>query len=635
MRSYISTGKQLEYKLEFRGNTLVAASPIAMTLSDGGVLGKGTELSASSNTIDKVITPLFYRSDRIEDRCNTLTLHYKGYSVEFRAYDDSFCWRFCIDGRSPYDVISETARFNFAKDWQMYASYTHKYEDGGLQAQFCDDFENIYSHTPLSKWDKKHFAHMPLMVEADGGVKMVITEADLVSYPGMFLYTAGRTSLKGCMAPVPDKVSVRGHNGVQQLVDSRLGFIARCDGSARSFPWRVICVSESDTQMLTNDAVYRLASPCENPEDFAWVRPGKVAWDWWNAWNLQGVPFKPGVNTQTYKYFIDFAAANSLEYILLDEGWAELGRNDLFAIVPEIDLAEIISYARSKGVKVWLWAGFYPFEKDMEKVCKHYSQMGIVGFKVDFFDRDDQIVEDFMLRAAQTCAKYHLMINFHGSHKPTGIQRRYPNIVNQEGIFGLEQMRKRNFPEYDMVEFDVTIPYIRYVAGFADYTPGAMLNFTRENFRPSKAEPGSQGTRCHQLAQYVVYDAPLNMLCDSPTKYEAEPECMRFLSSVPTVWNESVALGGKVGEYVAMARRGGDTWYIGALTDWSGRDVTLDLGFLGEGNWVLSSWNDGANAATDARDFACAEAKVPADRKLTVHMAPGGGYAAIIRRTGK
>lgn len=631
MKVTVHTGKELCYSLDFAGENLLGKSPLGMTLSDGTVLGRGRESAVCKNTVDENIKAVNYRTTSIRDNYNCLTVKYKGYEVQFRAYDDSFSWRFALDARKPYYVKSEKATFNFVADFPMYASYTHKYADAGLEAQFCDDFENIYSPTPLSQWDKSHFAHMPLMVEAPSGVKMVITESDLVSYPGMFLYTAGETSLEGRFAPVPDKLKVGGHNDVQLLVESRKKYIAECDGSARTFPWRVVCVATSDRDLLTNDAVYRLATACPNPSDFDWVRPGKVAWDWWNAWNLQGVPFKPGVNTQTYKYFVDFAAAHNLEYILLDEGWAVKGKNDLFAIVPEIDLPEIISYAESKGVKVWLWAGYYPFEKDLEKVCEHYSKMGIVGFKVDFFDRDDQIVEDFMLKATKVCADNHLMINFHGSHKPTGIQRRWPNIVNQEGVFGLEQMRKRTFPEYDMVKFDVLLPYIRYVAGFADYTPGAMLNYTRETFRPSKAEPGSQGTRCRQLAEYVVFDAPLNMLCDSPTKYEAEPECMRYLSAVPTVWDETVALDGKVGEYVAIARRSGDAWYIGAMTDWTERDLNLDLSILGEGDWAVAYWADGSNAAVEARDFTSGEASLPSNKHLAIHMAPGGGYAAIIK----
>ena len=318
-----------------------------------------------------------------------------------------------------------------------------------------------------------------------------------------------------------------------------------------------------------------------------------------------------------------------MEYVILDEGWSVKYANDLMQVVPDIDIEEIISYAASRGVGIILWAGHYPFAKDMERVCAHYSKMGIKGFKVDFMNRDDQLVEDFMRRAAEVCANHHLLIDFHGTHKPVGLQREYPNVINCEGIFGMEQMRGKTLPDYDMVKTDVIFPYVRYVAGFADYTPGLMRNASKVNHRPVSTEPMSQGTRCRQLAQYVIYDAPLNMLADSPSNYEKEAECLEFIAAVPTVWDETQIIGGSVGKYIITARRKADTWYIGAMTDWNTRDVEIDLGALVGGKWTADCYMDGNIAGKIASDYR--RRTLEGERSLKVHMASGGGFAAIVK----
>ena len=358
------------------------------------------------------------------------------------------------------------------------------------------------------------------------------------------------------------------------------------------------------------------------------MKPGKVAWDWWNDWNLYGVDFRAGINNDTYKYYIDFASKNGIEYVILDEGWAVNKKADLFQVIPEIDLQMLTDYAAERNVGLILWAGYWAFDRDMEKVCEHYSKMGIKGFKVDFMDRDDQYMVDFHHRAAQMCAKYNMMVDFHGTYKPTGLHRTYPNVVNYEGVHGLEQM-KWSDPTVDQVTYDVTVPFIRMVAGPFDYTQGAMRNATKKNYKPVNSEPMSQGTRCRQLAEFVIFDSPFSMLCDSPSNYMSEAECTAFISDIPTVWDETKALDGKVSEYIVMARRSGSTWYVGAMTDWNARDLEIDLSFLPAGNYTIEIYKDGVNADRAARDYK----KVVEDLtpgKVKVHMAPGGGFAAKI-----
>ncbi len=303
----------------------------------------------------------------------------------------------------------------------------------------------------------------------------------------------------------------------------------------------------------------------------------------------------------------------------------------MFQVIPEINLTELVEYGKSKKVDLILWAGYWAFNRDIEGICKHYAEMGIKGFKVDFMDRDDQQMVDFYHRAAQIAAKYNLMLDFHGAYKPTGLQRTYPNVINFEGVHGLEQM-KWSPASVDQVTYDVTIPFIRMVAGPMDYTQGSMRNATRNNYRPVYSEPMSQGTRCRQLAQYVIFEAPFNMLCDNPSNYLAEPECTQFIAEIPTVWDETVALNGEISKYVTIARRTGNEWYLGSMTNWDSRTLDVDLSFLGDGNFKAEIFRDGVNAHRTAMDYRKETVDVSADRKMTLKMAPGGGFAMKITK---
>ena len=416
---------------------------------------------------------------------------------------------------------------------------------------------------------------------------------------------------------------------LQGIVESVSDCIAKQPAGA-SLPWRIISVATEDRQLLDNDLVYALSRPAADT-DWSWVKPGKVAWDWWNDWNIKGVEFRAGINTDTYKYYIDFAAANNIEYVILDEGWSVNMKADLMQVIPEIDLPEIVRYADSRGVGIILWAGYWAMNRDIEGICKHYSEMGVKGFKVDFMNRDDQPMVDFYTKVAQTAAKYHLLVDFHGAFKPSGLQRPYPNVINHEGVAGLEQMKWAQ-PSVDQVTYDVQIPFIRMFAGPLDYTQGAMRNAARGNYRPVNSEPMSQGTRCRQLAEYVVFESPLNMLCDAPTNYLKEPECLKWIAAVPTVWDETVAIDGRVGQYAAIARCKDGAWYVGAMTNWDARDIELDLkSFLPAGTYRVEIFRDGVNADRAASDYVHEFETVGVSGShptMTIHMAPGGGWTA-------
>lgn len=629
LEAVINVGKTIDYSVLHNGDLMLDKSTISMSLSDGTFYGKDAKLSGSSTkTVNQTISAQVYKRKQIKDNYNELTLKFKDHSILFRAYDDGIAYRFVSVSKKPFAVQGEQVEFNFPTDSKAFINYTNKYESASFEEQFFNSFEQPYVHNLLSEWNKKRLAISPLVVEGVKGKKVCIVEADLLNYPGMFLYPGDKANiLKGIFAPYPKDVEQGGHNNLQMVVKSRENFLAKFDG-ATNFPWRVVIVSEKDSDLADSDMVYKLATPSQG--DYSWVKPGKVAWDWWNDWNLYNVDFKTGVNNQTYKYYIDFASKYGIEYVILDEGWAVNLKADLFQVVPEINLPELVAYAKSKNVGLILWAGFHAFDRDMEAVCKHYSEMGIKGFKVDFMDRDDQVVVDFHRRGAETAAKYKMMLDYHGTYKPTGLQRTYPNVINFEGVNGLEQMKWAE--NLDQVTYDVTIPFIRQVAGPMDYTQGAMRNATKGNYRSVNNEAMSQGTRCRQLAEYVIFESPLNMLCDSPSNYMAEQECTEFIAAVPTVWDNTVALNGEIAKYVAIARQNGDAWYVGALTNWDARTMELDLSFLGEGNFKGEVFKDGINADRVAKDYKKEIIDIPADRKLPISMAPGGGYVVKITK---
>ena len=629
VRVQVSTTGGLRCSVSLDSECLVTGS-MAMNTS-AGEFGRNFRVRRSSvRHIDETFpTPVYKRASE-RNVCNELTLVGRdGYDLVVRAYDEGAAWRFVHKGKEDLTVFSEDAEFELGADRSAYIPYVKK--TGSFDIQFFNTFENVYAHTPVSEWRKGQLAFLPVLVEAGGGRKFCITESDLEHYPGMYLLGDGGTCLRGVFAPYPmtlrqgshdPSVTVGGHN---QVVVDREDYIARCK-SGESFPWRVVAVSTDDRQLLDNNLVFKLSRPMVEA-DFSWVRPGFVAWDWWNDRNLTGVDFESGVNNETYKYFIDFASANGIPYVVLDDGWYDRMAGSAFAVVPEIDLPELIRYAGDRGVSLMLWVGYYVFQKDMERIISHYAAMGVKGFKLDAIGRDDQLMNEFYYKAAEIARRHKVVLDFHGGAKPAGLNRAYPNVLNFEGVHGLEQLKNPSY-SCDLVEYDVTFPFIRSINGPVDYTQGAMRNGTRENYRSIWSEPMSQGTRCRQLAEYIVFDSPLNMLCDSPSNYIREQECTDFITAVPTVWAETVALEGRIGDFETIARLSyaGD-WYVGSLASWSGRDAGLDLSFLPEGRYKAEIFCDGVNASRNANDYKHVMTEVSSGETIRIRMAPGGGYA--------
>jgi alpha-glucosidase len=619
----VTWGDKLQWSVMYLGQQIIAPSSISMELGDGRVLGDDTGIiSYPLKVINTEFGAINYRKATVRDHCVELTLNCSGdYGVTFRIYDDAVAYRFFTSMEGEVVIKNEEANFNFTDDHQAYIPYMWDYRDGRI---FNCSFESLYTEQRISEFRMDSLAFLPLLVDVGQGKKTVILEADLEEYPGMFLDVNRETGrgFRGVFAPYPLTCE---QAGINYIPVERAGYIARVKGT-RTFPWRVVAISREDKELLDNDIVQKLASPCRI-KDVSWIKPGQVAWDWWNATNISQVDFRAGMNAETYKYYIDFAATNNIPYIIIDAGWSSPG--DLTKTRPGFDLPAIIKHGKDKGVGVIIWVGWHQLMQQLDEVFAHYSAMGIKGFKIDFIDRDDQLAVASTYEMAEKAAEYKLMVDYHGVFKPTGLQRTYPNVVGNEGVKGMENVK---WAVEDVPRYDVTIPYIRMMAGPMDYTPGAMRNASRQNFRPINNNPMSQGTRCHQLAMYVIFEVPLQMLSDNPTIYMKEQECTDFITGVPVTFDETVPLEGEVARYVAIARRKGDNWYVGAMTNWEPRDLQLDLSFLGEGEYKATLFRDGINADRQASDYKKEVITVSSSDKVPIHLAPGGGWAARLEK---
>lgn len=622
---HIEAGAKLLWSVQSDGQQIIAPSPISLQLTGGEFLGENVKvLSTKTDKIDNIITAVNYKKSTIHDQCNQFTISFKGdFGLIFRVYDEGVAYRFFTKRKGELFVKSEEANFNFTADQKVFVPYMWDYRDGKI---FNSSFEALYKEINISKFASDSLAFLPVLADVGNNKKVVILEADLEDYPGMYLnINQTHKGFMGVYAPYPLEAKLGGYGGINYIPTKRADYIAKVNGT-RNFPWRIVVISNQDKELLNIDMVQKLASS-SRLTDISWVEPGQVAWDWWNDLNISHVDFKAGMNTPTYKYYIDFAAANKIRYIIIDAGWSPM--LDLTKTIPEVDLKTIIDYGKQKGVGVILWASWYAITQQMDKVFPLYSGMGVKGFKIDFVDRDDQLAVASLYEIAKKASDYHLLVDFHGVFKPTGLQKTYPNVIGFEGVKGLENYKWaiENQPRYV-----VSIPYLRMMAGPMDYTPGAMRNSNKESYRPINSNPMSQGTRCQQLAMYVVFEAPLQMLSDNPTIYMKEQECTDFITGVPTTFDATVPLDGKVGEYVALARQKGDKWFVGAMTNWTARDLTLDFSFLGDGDYQAIVFKDGINADRDGTDYKNEVIKISGDSKLNIHLAPGGGWAARIEK---
>ena len=620
IRMSINVENGVRWAISYKNQTVFLPSRVDLKLKGAKSVFRAGKLdTALASSVNRTIEPVVkHKSAEVHEHYNQLSLRFdNGWGLEFRAFNDGIGYR--IVGQKAVDIVveKEIAEFNFPQNSET----LFPEED-----TFISHFERHYLPLKVGDIAKKRFASLPAYAKTPEGINIVITEADLFDYPGLFLFgTAGDGFRAGFPGVVKSATPKEGSEDRNEVVKYHK-HIAETNGN-RSFPWRIAVISDQATDLVESQLVYLLSR--ENKiEDTSWIKPGRIAWDWYNASNLYGVDFKNGLNTATYKYYIDFAAKYGLEYVILDEGWT-VSTTNLLAANPALDVHELIRYGKEKNVGIILWALWKPLDKDYSNILRAWGEWGVAGIKVDFMQRADQQMVNYYTKIAKEAAKHKLLVDYHGGFKPAGLRRAYPNVMTYEGVKGNEN----NKWSTDVTpRHNVTLPFIRMVAGPMDFTPGAMRNANPWNHQVNHFRPMSLGTRAHQVAMYAVYESALQMLCDSPSSYLREPEVAEFIAQFPSVWDETKVLAGEVGEFIVVARRSGDTWYLGAMTNEHGRKLTVDLSFLISGDYHMQSFVDGVNTVQFSEDYRLNNVSVKAGQKIEINMASGGGWAAVLSR---
>jgi len=623
----ILVNDKISWSISHGKDLILAPSEMSMTLDENIVLGKNpVVLNSKKESIDASFDSPFYKKKSVQNKYNQLVLNFKNdFSIEYRVFDDGAAYRFITKKKKDITVKNEEVVLNFDQDYNTLIPYVRDLRNP--KDPYISSFESHYENKKISEFTKDTLAFLPFLIDYKNHKKAVFLEANLEDYPGLFVTnTKSKSGFESRFSKYPIKETNGGFNNLNKLITERADYLVKTKGT-RNFPWRTIVISENDSALANNDMVQRLSEPSKI-KDISWIKPGKVAWDWWNDWNIYNIDFKAGINTQTYKYYIDFASKNKVEYVVLDEGWSV--ETDIMKHNPNVDLEALIAYAKERNVGIILWSSWMALNENIEGIFANYAKLGIKGFKVDFIDRDDAKMVNSVYDIAQKAAKYKLLLDFHGMYKTTGIQRTFPNILNFEGVKGLEN-NKWTLND-DVPLYDCTIPFIRMMAGPMDYTPGAMRNATKSEFKSSHSNPVSQGTRSHQLALYTIFEAPLQMMADSPTAYMKEQESTDFIAKIPTTFDETVSLNGEVGKFVTLARRKANIWYLGSITNWDSREITIDFSFLEKGKkFEAEIFSDGLNADKAANDYKREIVTVDSTTQLTYLLASGGGLAMIIK----
>ena len=622
----IAVNDKITWTISHEKNVILTPSAMSLTIDENVILGKNAVvLNSKKESFSNSFASPIYKKKSIKNEYNQLVINFKNdFSIEYRAFDDGVAYRFVTKKKKDITVKNEEVVLNFDQDYNSLIPYVRDLRNP--KDPYISSFEAHYENKKISEFTKDTLAFLPLLVDFKNHKKAVFFEANVEDYPGLFVTNNdSKSGFESRFSKYPLQETNGGFNNINRLITERADYLVKTKGN-RNFPWRIVVISESDKELANNDMIQKLAEPSKI-KDISWIKPGKVAWDWWNDWNIYNVDFKAGINTKTYQHYIDFAAKNKVEYVVLDEGWSL--EEDIMKHNPNVDLKALIAYGKERNVGIILWSSWMALTKNTVGIFKNYADLGIKGFKVDFLDRDDAKMVNSVYDISQKAADHKLLIDFHGMYKPTGIQRTYPNILNFEGVKGLENNK---WGTDDVPTYDCTIPFIRMIAGPMDYTPGAMRNASKSEFKPSHSNPMSQGTRCHQLALYTIFEAPLQMMADSPSAYMKEHESTDFIAKIPTVFDETVALNGEVGKFISIARRKANIWYLGSITNWDSREITIDFSFLEKGKkFEAEIFSDGLNADKAANDYKREIIKVDSTTKLKYKLASGGGLSMIIK----
>lgn len=576
----------------------------------------------SRTSVDaQIVSPGAEKSKQLNDRYNQLRLTSSNTALECRVYNNGLAWRWLLARKDSINILNEMMQIDAGSSALLTAPVVQPRTDAD---RFHTSFEELYTSKPLDSFANGSLLFSPLLLQLPD-CKLAITESDVMDYPGMFLETTGGAKINAVFAPLPLEEKLTDALYAERIVTKRSQLIARTAGT-RSFPWRVMVIACEDRELAANSLVYQLARPSVIG-DPSWIKPGKCTDEWIIDINLFNVPFKTGINTATYKYYIDFAKRFGFDRIMMDAGWSEPG--DLFRVKPEINMDTLSAYARSKGIKICMWTLAATLDRQLDSALQQFRRWGIDFIMTDFIDRDDQLASRFFERIAAACAREKMMIMFHGCPPPKGFNRTYPNNITREAVLGSEYNAWSNKPS---PEHDLMLPFTRMLAGPFDYEPGLLDNATQTQFQPIWGKVMSQGTRCHQLAMFVVYDNPMPIFSGNPSQGLMEPAFMEFLGAIPAGWDTTIVLDGKLGDFIVTARRKGDSWYIGAMTDWTARTISIPSNFLGDGKWEAASCTDGVNADRYPADYRLAHSVIQAGDSVPLQLAPGGGAVIVLKR---
>lgn len=613
----IEVNKDIAVSLSKNGNQLVSFSGITMeTIGSDQPLSDFRIKKSSKRSVNEVIQPAIRdKSDTYKNCFNELELFFKSNnSITFRLYNEGLAYRFATQLKDSLTILKEELAI------QLQGGDSIRFQPAKA---FRSSYETPYELKKINAVAVGQLCHLPVLVEKQQGSFVMITEADLYHYPGMWINGTGRSELTVTHPTYPKSYSYSGNSYVKGQVAEREPFIAKVAGT-RTFPWRIFAIADQEEGLINNNMVYLLASPTEM-KDLSWIKPGVVMFDWWAKNNIYGVDFKAGINTETAKYFIDFCAAKGFRYFLFDDGWCP--KEDILHEIPGLNMAEVTAYAKSKGVDIMLWVIWNSLKQQWDQAFDQYEKWGIKGIKMDFMDRDDQPMVEFYEAVARKAAEKKMVLDFHGAYKPEGLSRKYPNLLTREALIEFEYSGGTT---WDNTTHHNLLPYIRMFTGAMDYIPGTMRNATKDNFRAVGDYPMGQGTRAHSMALFVILSSPMEMLPDSPSDYYRERECTDFLSKIPVEWNETRLLKGEIGHYTILARRSGADWFVGAITDNTARKFELATDFLKQGKYHLELIEDGINAGTRAEDYKKTEADFSAGEILKLNLARGGGWVAHI-----
>ena len=612
----LNLSDKIYYSIDYNGDVLLKDNSLLLVLKNQ-VLGQNPKLRRQKQwSVDEQLTPIVpLKYSKVNNRYNQLLLTFKDYSVEFRAFDDGVAYRFITSQKGDVEVMNEEFAINFPSDYLL-----HLQQPGS----FHTAYEEPYTHVQSNAWKpEERIAVLPVLIDTQKDYKILISESDLADYPCMFLKGTGTNGVISVFPKAPLAFAENSDRSVK--ITQEADYIAKTKGT-RNYPWRYFVISKNDKQLIENTMTYKLAEK-NQLQDISWIKPGQVSWEWWNDASPYGpdVNFVSGYNLDTYKYYIDFASKFGIPYIIMDEGWAKSTR-DPYTPNPKVDLHELIRYGKEKNVGIVLWLTWLTVENNFD-LFKTFNEWGVKGLKIDFMDRSDQWMVNYYERVAREAAKHHLFVDFHGSFKPAGLEYKYPNVLSYEGVRGMEQMGGC-YPDNSLY-----LPFMRNAVGPMDYTPGAMISMQPNVYRSERPNAASIGTRAYQLALFVVFESGLQMLADNPTLYYRNEDCTRFITQVPVTWDETVALEAKAGEYVIVAKRKGDKWFIGGMTN-NGekeREFTIKLDFLNKDrSYQMTSFEDGINAGRQAMDYRCKSSQVKAGEQLTIKMVRNGGFAAVI-----